>query len=67
MTSIIIILTAIAAFLMLRSLLDAIRTMQYHQLQARRSCMTLAELREDLNRQYYSQNMKEAYERTKDL
>ena len=63
MTNIVILLAAIAAYLILRSILDAIRIMRYHELQARRSCMSLQELREDLNRQYYAQNMKETYDR----
>ena len=65
MIIIVILLTAIAAYCVITSLLDAIRIMRYHELQARRSQMSLTELREDLNRQYYAQNMRETYDRNK--
>jgi hypothetical protein len=67
MTNILITLIAIAAFLVIRAMCDAVRFMQYHLLKAKRDRMSLQELREDLDRQYYSQNMKEIYGRIKDL
>ena len=63
MTNIVILLTAIAAYYVIKSLCDGVRIMRYHELQARRSCMSLQELRDDLNRQYYAQDMKETYDR----
>jgi hypothetical protein len=57
MTNIVILLTAIAAILAIRSMCDAVRVMRYEELKAKRSCMTLQELREDFDRQYYSQNI----------
>jgi hypothetical protein len=63
MTNILITLTAIAAYYIIKSLCDGVRIMRYHELQARRSQMNLTELREDLDRQYYAQNMKETYDR----
>lgn len=67
MTNIPITLTAIAAFLAIRAMCDAVRVMRYEELKAKRDRMSLQELREDLDRQYYSQNMKEIYGRIKDL
>ena len=63
MANIVILLAAIAAYYVIKSLCNGVRIMRYHELQARRSCMSLQELREDLNRQYYAQNMKETYDR----
>ena len=63
MANIVILLAAIAAYYVIKSLCDGVRIMRYHDLQARRSCMTLTELREDLDRQYYAQNMRETYDR----
>ena len=64
MTNIVILLTAIAAYYVIKSLCNGVRIMRYHELQARRSCMSLQELRDDLNRQYYAQTMREMYDRS---
>lgn len=55
------ILTTIALLTILRRACDYIRALRYEELRTKRDQMTLPELREDLDRQYYSQIMREMY------
>ena len=63
MTNILIIITPIAAFLAIRAMCDAVRVMRYEELKAKHSRMTLLEKREELEKQYVTQCMREIYER----
>jgi hypothetical protein len=63
MINILIITTAIAAFLTIRAMCDAVKAMRYEELKAKHSRMTLLEMREELEKQYVTQCMREIYER----
>lgn len=45
----------------MRSFVISMQAYKYEQLRRKRQQMTLIELREDLNRQYYGQLMREIY------
>lgn len=45
----------------MRSFVISMQAYKYEQLRKKRQQMTLIELREDLNRQYYGQLMREIY------
>ncbi len=55
------ILTTIALLTILRRACDYIRALRYEELKIRRNQMTLPELKKDLDRQYYSQIMREMH------
>jgi hypothetical protein len=54
-------LSTIAFILAIKEICDFVRSLRYHELKAKRDRMSLTELREDLDRQYYSQIMREKY------
>tara|TARA_R110002126_G_scaffold290453_1_gene447432 strand:+ start:228 stop:443 length:216 start_codon:yes stop_codon:yes gene_type:complete len=71
MTNILITLTAIAAFLAIRAMCDAVRVMRYHQTQARSQKVPFAEYVIEYEREtkchltalFYQADMEREYER----
>ena len=53
--------TTLLSYWLMRSFVISMQAYKYEQLRRKRQQMTLIELREDLNRQYYGQIMREIY------
>ncbi len=58
---VIFVTTTLLSYWLMRSFVISMQTYKYEQLRKKRQQMTLIELREDLNRQYYTQLMHEIY------
>lgn len=53
--------TTLLSYWLMRSFVISMQAYKYEQLRRKRQQMTLIELREDLDRQYYGQLMREIY------
>jgi len=58
---VIFVTTTLLSYWLMRSFVISMQAYKYEQLRRKRQQMTLIELREDLNRQYYGQLMREIY------
>lgn len=58
---VIFVTTTLLSYWLMRSFVISMQAYKYEQLRRKRQQMTLTELREDLNRQYYGQLMREIY------